>query len=60
LNKKFKCEECKNGKIEELFSLSEYGDVYYDVETSGKEYCESCFKELEEQFTIPVSKENNH
>ena len=50
----FKCSCCKDTKIDTLMYLTEYGDRYYNMDIKYEEYCESCFKDLQKQFTTPI------
>ena len=43
---KWVCDACGKLDMEELWSLSSYGENAYGVDTYGEEYCEKCFKEI--------------
>ena len=54
-NVNFRCGGCGNTKMDELHSLTEYGDRAYGMNIQGEEYCGKSFKELEKEFTITHS-----
>ena len=42
----FECSECGTKDVDELHSLTEYGERKYGVDLKGRDFCEKCFFEV--------------